>query len=165
MHTQPNKLLLPLDSVQPTRFCSAEVETWGTCWIAWIPDDFLSKISLQGQFHWAMLGVCKEGIPQVSCIISWIWSWKKCHSHTECCAFGFNEKVCHALIHYNAITFSYCSNCLFVPCRFSTQSLWFMDAYEKGLTGSQAAWASWKYQGHRTLPDTILAELDNANII
>ena len=40
-----------------------------------------------------------------------------------------------------------------------------MDAYEKGLTGSQAAWASWKNRGHRTLPDTILAELDKANII
>ena len=35
----------------------------------------------------------------------------------------------------------------------------------KGLTGSQAAWTSQKYRGHRTLPDTILAELNNANII
>ena len=40
-----------------------------------------------------------------------------------------------------------------------------MDAYQKGLTGSQAAWASRKYRGHRTLPDTILAELDKANIM
>lgn len=36
----------------------------------------------------------------------------------------------------------------------------FMDAYRKGLTGSQAAWACKKYSGHRTLPHGILAELD-----
>lgn len=51
-----------------------------------------------------------------------------------------------------------------VTYRFSTRSLQFMDAYTKGLTGSQAAWASRKYQGHRTLPDSILDELEHAHI-
>ena len=39
-----------------------------------------------------------------------------------------------------------------------------MDAYQKGLNGRQAAWAAKKYRGHRTLPDTILEELDEAGI-
>ncbi|KZT64015.1 hypothetical protein DAEQUDRAFT_733158 [Daedalea quercina L-15889] len=36
----------------------------------------------------------------------------------------------------------------------------FMDAYRKGLTGKQALWATKKYHGHRVLPESILAELD-----
>jgi hypothetical protein len=39
-----------------------------------------------------------------------------------------------------------------------------MDAYRKGLNGQQAAWAAKKYHGHRILPDTILEELDKANV-
>lgn len=38
-----------------------------------------------------------------------------------------------------------------------------MDAYAKGLDGKQAAWASKKYRGHRTIPDDILARLDHIN--
>lgn len=40
-----------------------------------------------------------------------------------------------------------------------------MDAYETGLSGKQAAWASKKYRGHRVLPETILNELEKANIL
>jgi hypothetical protein len=39
-----------------------------------------------------------------------------------------------------------------------------MDAYERGLNGKQAAWASKKYQGHWMLPESIMAELNKANI-
>ena len=39
-----------------------------------------------------------------------------------------------------------------------------MDAYQKGLNGRQAAWASKKYRGHQVLPDSIIEELDKANI-
>jgi hypothetical protein len=39
-----------------------------------------------------------------------------------------------------------------------------MDAYRKGLTGTQAAWATKKYRGHRVIPNTILAELEKAHI-
>ena len=35
-----------------------------------------------------------------------------------------------------------------------------MDAYKKGLDGSQAVWANQKYHGHRVLPKNILAEFD-----
>jgi hypothetical protein len=49
--------------------------------------------------------------------------------------------------------------------RFATRSRRFMDAYEKGLNGKQAAWASRKYRGHRVLPNNILDELDKANVI
>ena len=40
-----------------------------------------------------------------------------------------------------------------------------MDAYEKGLSGKQAAWASKKYRGHHVLPNTILNELENAKVL
>ena len=33
-----------------------------------------------------------------------------------------------------------------------------MDAYEKGLDGKQAMWASKKYWGHQVLPEWILEE-------
>ena len=33
-----------------------------------------------------------------------------------------------------------------------------MDAYEKGLNGKQAAWASKKYWGHQVLPESIMME-------
>jgi hypothetical protein len=39
-----------------------------------------------------------------------------------------------------------------------------MDAYSKGLNGKQAAWASKKYRGHRILPESIMAALDDAKI-
>ena len=39
-----------------------------------------------------------------------------------------------------------------------------MDAYEKGLNGKQAAWASKKYRGHRVLPESIMRELFEAGI-
>ncbi len=38
-----------------------------------------------------------------------------------------------------------------------------MDAYRKGLTGAQAAWAAKKYSGHRVLPHNILALFDQAH--
>ncbi|KAI0364377.1 hypothetical protein BV20DRAFT_956332 [Pilatotrama ljubarskyi] len=45
--------------------------------------------------------------------------------------------------------------------RFCNRTQRFMDAYRKGLSGTQAAWACKKYSGHRTLPHNILEELDN----
>jgi hypothetical protein len=39
-----------------------------------------------------------------------------------------------------------------------------MDAYERGLNGKQAAWASKKYSSHQVLPEFIIMELDEANI-
>ncbi|KAF9219380.1 hypothetical protein BS17DRAFT_798160 [Gyrodon lividus] len=49
--------------------------------------------------------------------------------------------------------------------RFATRSRRFMDAYSKGLTGRQAAWASKKYRGHSVLPDSLMEDLDNANLL
>ena len=37
-----------------------------------------------------------------------------------------------------------------------------MNAYRMGLNGAQAAWATKKYRGHRTIPADILAQLDKA---
>ncbi|KAJ8589880.1 hypothetical protein M405DRAFT_737872, partial [Rhizopogon salebrosus TDB-379] len=48
--------------------------------------------------------------------------------------------------------------------KYACHSRRFMNAYQKGLTGKQAAWATKKYRGHRVLPDSILAELEEAGI-
>jgi hypothetical protein len=38
-----------------------------------------------------------------------------------------------------------------------------MDAYHQGLDGKQAAWASRKYRGHRTIPDTLMEDMHDAS--
>jgi hypothetical protein len=48
--------------------------------------------------------------------------------------------------------------------RYVRRSRGFMNAYQRGLTGKQAAWATKKYRGHRVLPDSILMELEEAGI-
>ncbi|KAI0371201.1 hypothetical protein BV20DRAFT_942876 [Pilatotrama ljubarskyi] len=45
--------------------------------------------------------------------------------------------------------------------RFFNRTQRFTDAYRKGLSGTQAAWACKKYSGHRTLPNGILEKLDH----
>lgn len=39
------------------------------------------------------------------------------------------------------------------------------EAYERGLNGRQAAWATRKYRGHRVLPDSIMNDLEKAQIL
>jgi hypothetical protein len=39
-----------------------------------------------------------------------------------------------------------------------------MDAYSKGLNGKEAAWASKKYRGHRVLPESLMSDLEKANL-
>ncbi|KAF8161627.1 hypothetical protein B0H34DRAFT_796383 [Crassisporium funariophilum] len=48
--------------------------------------------------------------------------------------------------------------------KFANQLRRFMDAYERGLNGRQAAWAARKYRGHRVLPAGIMEELDKMGI-
>ena len=48
--------------------------------------------------------------------------------------------------------------------KFATRSRRFMDAYERGLNGKQAAWAARRYRGHRMLPESILDELEKEGI-
>jgi len=40
-----------------------------------------------------------------------------------------------------------------------------MDAYNRGLNGRQAAWASKKFRGHRVLPESIMNDLHDAKIV
>ncbi|KAI6109934.1 hypothetical protein F5141DRAFT_1004149, partial [Pisolithus sp. B1] len=47
---------------------------------------------------------------------------------------------------------------------FSNHSKQFLDAYQQGLNGKQAAWASKRYQGHQVLPEGILKELDKNSV-
>ncbi|KAF8800309.1 hypothetical protein BYT27DRAFT_7117577 [Phlegmacium glaucopus] len=49
--------------------------------------------------------------------------------------------------------------------KFATRSRRFMDAYEQGLNGRQAAWAARKYRGHRMLPESIMNELEKAGVV
>lgn len=43
--------------------------------------------------------------------------------------------------------------------RFARRSLRYMDGYRKGLNGSEAAWASRKYRGHRSIPADATKEM------
>ncbi|KAG1815059.1 uncharacterized protein BJ212DRAFT_1431676 [Suillus subaureus] len=49
-------------------------------------------------------------------------------------------------------------------CKYSIRSQRFMDAYQKGPNGQQAAWAAKRYHSHRVLPDAIMHEFDNETI-
>ena len=49
--------------------------------------------------------------------------------------------------------------------KFATRSRRFMDAYDQGLNGRQAAWAARKYRGHRVLPVSIMDELEKAGVV
>ncbi|KAE9386279.1 hypothetical protein BT96DRAFT_1086592 [Gymnopus androsaceus JB14] len=51
-----------------------------------------------------------------------------------------------------------------VPLDFFNRAHKFIDAYRKGLNGWQAAWAARKYKGHQILPDTVMDDLEKANI-
>ncbi|KAF9517067.1 hypothetical protein BS47DRAFT_1371507 [Hydnum rufescens UP504] len=44
--------------------------------------------------------------------------------------------------------------------RFANHSLWFMDAYQKGLNAAEAAWANKKYHGHQVLPESLMMDMD-----
>ena len=49
--------------------------------------------------------------------------------------------------------------------KFATRSRRFLDAYDRGLNGKQAAWAARKYRGHRVLPQDIMDELGKEGLI
>ena len=49
--------------------------------------------------------------------------------------------------------------------KFATRSRRFMDAYDRGLNGKQAAWAARKYKGHRVLPLNIFEELRKEGVV
>ena len=48
--------------------------------------------------------------------------------------------------------------------RYGIRARRFIDAYDKGLNGKQAAWAGKKYHSHRVLPESLLKDLDEADI-
>ncbi|KAF7291457.1 hypothetical protein MKEN_01489100 [Mycena kentingensis (nom. inval.)] len=48
--------------------------------------------------------------------------------------------------------------------KFARRTSRFGDAYRKGLTGAQAAWACRKYKGHRALPRDYLEAIKEANL-
>ncbi|KAJ7108368.1 hypothetical protein C8R43DRAFT_905423 [Mycena crocata] len=49
--------------------------------------------------------------------------------------------------------------------RFANRSMKFMDAYSKGLTGTQAVWAARKYSGHRVVPDSLMDDMEAAGLV
>ncbi|KAG2034209.1 hypothetical protein BDR03DRAFT_870614, partial [Suillus americanus] len=46
---------------------------------------------------------------------------------------------------------------------FAIRSRHFIDAYQRGLNGMQAAWAVEKYCGHRVLPESIVHHFDTTH--
>jgi len=151
-----NMLFLP-DSFQWAWFCHTEVKTAGALWVMGIPHDILSKIHCELSFIEQWWGFTK-----------WVYlefpasSTEADLEHNVICApnaVPLDSMRRFVLIYHISQAHSSC-----LPHRFSTRSLKLMDAYNKGLTGSQIAWASQKYRGHRVLPDSILEDLGQANI-
>ncbi|KAF8804896.1 hypothetical protein BYT27DRAFT_7225151 [Phlegmacium glaucopus] len=48
--------------------------------------------------------------------------------------------------------------------RFANRSRRFIDAYDKGLNGQQAAWAARKYHDHCVLPETLMDDLEQTKL-
>ncbi|OAX31798.1 hypothetical protein K503DRAFT_787611 [Rhizopogon vinicolor AM-OR11-026] len=66
-----------------------------------------------------------------------------------------NDLECNVIAALNSIP-------LATMRKFAIRARHFIDAYDKGLDGSQAAWAMKKYRGHRVLPDSIMCDFDTA---
>ena len=43
--------------------------------------------------------------------------------------------------------------------RYANRAARFVNVYDQGLSGAQAAWANRKYHSHRTLPPDIIKEV------
>jgi hypothetical protein len=50
-----------------------------------------------------------------------------------------------------------------ISFRYCTAARRFMAAYRHDLNGQQAAWAVKKYKGHRTVPENILSQYEQAH--
>ena len=80
----------------------------------------------------------------------------ECHHCTGCNTTHLNATVSWLYLfilstHVNDYAYS-----------FGMHSHRFIDAYQCGLNGTQAAWAVKKYQGHQVFPETLMADLDKA---
>ena len=51
----------------------------------------------------------------------------------------------------------------YVMYRFANRSACFVHAYQLGLDGAQASWATKKYHGHHMLPNSVMEALDSSN--
>ncbi|KAJ7720589.1 hypothetical protein DFH07DRAFT_759955 [Mycena maculata] len=49
--------------------------------------------------------------------------------------------------------------------RFCNRSLRYADAYSKGLNGREAAYATKKYRGHRSIPNDYLNDFEQSGAI
>jgi hypothetical protein len=47
---------------------------------------------------------------------------------------------------------------------FANRSRRFIDVYNKGLNGQQAAWAARQYRGHCVLPESLMDDLEQAKL-
>lgn len=54
---------------------------------------------------------------------------------------------------------------ILIASRYTRTAFRYIDAYRKGLNAAQAVFATKKYHGHRTLPGSILADLDKLGFV
>ena len=66
---------------------------------------------------------------------------------------------------FNSLTLLYADKADCSYYRYQVRSLWFIDAYEMGLSGKLAAWAGKRYSGHRLPPpEDVWKEVDKAQL-
>ena len=84
--------------------------------------------------------------------------------HVQFCSQTFSNAQEAKGSNITSIKFGSCQRNL-INKAAATRSRRFMDAYDRGLNGSQAAWAARKYRGHRVLPQNILDQLEKEGIV
>ena len=122
--------------------------------------DFTNVKSLLEE-HCKDLGVLVLFLPKFHCELNFIeqcWVYAKC-LYRLCPESSREDQLKkNALQSLKAITLN-------MMRKFATWSQRFMDAYDQGLNGWQAAWATHKYHGHRVIPTSIMDELEEAGIV
>ncbi|KIK75976.1 hypothetical protein PAXRUDRAFT_171134, partial [Paxillus rubicundulus Ve08.2h10] len=140
--------------------CPKDATDCCCCRILYTEPDFMAVESLL-ETHCKAWGYQILFLPKFHCELNFI---KQCWGYAKCLYHQFPASSKEADLGTNVLA-ALDSVPLITMCRFATRSHQFIDVYLKGLTGKQAAWASKKYQGHRVLPDSLMEDLDDANLL
>ncbi|KAG0696076.1 hypothetical protein DFH29DRAFT_758192, partial [Suillus ampliporus] len=103
-------------------------------------------------------GICGYKVlflPKFHCKLNFI---EQCWGYAKCMYRQFPPDSSEAVLEQNMLK-ALDAVPLTSMRKFATRSLWFMDAYCKGLRGKQATYAVKRYHGHHTIPLSLFEDL------